>query len=133
MTQQKLTYTKELKGGKLKMTKMEIGSSFAGVVTNIESGQYGPVVKMDINGKEATIYPAGTFKKDILNNNVQVGDDIVVTRQADIPVGKFVSSSFTVTQRGGQTTPVQNVSNVVTDAKEALKARIQAAKNASNT
>lgn len=97
MTATNVTYTKAIKNGVLKTSQMEVGSTVSGVLTDLEEGQYGKSLKLDINGREVLVYPSGNLKKDANDGRLRVGTKLTITRQSDVVVGgNFTATNFAI-------------------------------------
>lgn len=109
----KLTYTRKIKGNKLNMTEMELGTSISGTVRNVKveerQGKNGTFqaasIELEVKGFDApiTLFTSGNVKAAVKKNAIRVGDTLVATRQEDfVTKNGFNSPSFDLVINGGQ-------------------------------
>jgi predicted fused transcriptional regulator/phosphomethylpyrimidine kinase len=129
MTQSKMTFTKAIRGGKLRATEMEVGASVTGVLLGFKQSQYGDNILMNVNGKEVEIYAAGNLKflpKDVAAGKRMLNTFTVVTRQPNKDIKGRSTSQFSIVQDDSAETSAASVVAVAAETQTtSLKARLK--------
>jgi len=131
MSSTKLTYTKAIKGGKLKATDMQVGESVTGTLKGFSEGKYGSNIVLEVQGREVTVFPAGNLKfieKDVADGKRNIGSFLVITRTDNVTTKNgFTSSQFTISAQDSASKAAPAASTGAS-----VKEKIQAIRNGSN-
>ena len=114
----KLTYTKAIKNGRLSTAKMGVGESVTGTLLGTEQGKYGPVIILNVNGREVKVNPSGNLKLKANSNELNAGSFYTITRKEDATT----KSGYPVTQFDIQ----EGQSTSTTTAPASIKEKLQA-------
>lgn len=123
---QKLTYTKAIRGGRLKATEMQLGESVTGTLKGFKENSYGGVNPiLDVNGQDVEIFAAGNLKfleQNVAEGKVALGEYTIITRNADKQAKNgFKVTNFAVIQE--RNAPVVNTTAApVTSVQDKLAA-----------
>jgi predicted fused transcriptional regulator/phosphomethylpyrimidine kinase len=124
-----MTFTKAIRGGKLRATEMEVGASVTGVLLGFKQSQYGDNILMNVNGKEVEIYAAGNLKflpKDVAAGKRMLNTFTVVTRQPNKDIKGRSTSQFSIVQDDSAETSAASVVAVAAETQTtSLKARLK--------
>lgn len=123
----KLTYTKQIRGGKLRLTEMEQGASLVGTVADViveqkqtKDGRPFEAVTLAVqvfkDGEPTLVFTAGNVKSAAKEGKLRSGDKITITRLED------------ATTKSGRTMPffdIQGASGQSSNAPRASQASAQ--------
>lgn len=126
-----IKHTTAVSNGKLSTSKMAIGDSFVGEITDLKDGKFGHILVMISGGKEVTVFPSGNLKflaKEILDGKKELNKMTTITRIADVMIKGYAATQFSISQ--GEEAP-QAAAPAQEESVAAKLAAIRAKKHAS--
>lgn len=125
----RLTYTKAIRGGRLKATEMLEGESVVGTLKDFKPGKYGNIIVLEVNGKDVEIFPAGNMKfleRDVADGKKSFDLVTTFTRVANKQIKGYNVSQFEISQAQGAAATAAPTTTTETAAVPSIQDKLAA-------